>query len=213
MTIARTTTGSRRLWLTTGAGLAAFALLTACTTEDGPTEDTANETTAEAPADQNTPNGGASDDIAVTDDAATEGDTATETTSDAEGASGDDPVFSAIEAVLADYADGIIVDIDRDDDGSHYDVDVVAGDEIIELEVTTDGDITEDEREGDDDDIQEAQQATVTASEAIEEALSQNDEAVLDEAQLDEDDDQLTWEIDLDDQDGNDMAELNVPAN
>ncbi|MHA2787708.1 hypothetical protein ACXZ66_00950 [Corynebacterium sp. S7] len=67
---------------------------------------------------------------------------------------GDDPVFSAIDAVLAQHADGVIVDVDREDSTQLFDIDVVVGNEVIELEVdATTGDIREDEREGDDDDI------------------------------------------------------------
>ncbi|WP_018296650.1 PepSY domain-containing protein [Corynebacterium lubricantis] len=128
--------------------------------------------------------------------------------------SGDDPVFNAIDAVLAEHADGVLVDVDREDSTQLFDIDVVVGNEVIELEVdASTGDIREDEREGDDDDIQKAQAATVTAADAIREALASHPDGVLDEAELDEDDGQLHWEIELDDAQRNDLAELTIPAN
>ncbi|WBL18795.1 PepSY domain-containing protein [Citricoccus sp. NR2] len=202
----------RRFATTTGAALAAVALLAACTTEEG-SGDTVSQPPIDTPSATVT-DSGAADTTESTDST----DQASAAASDDAGngdaaAQGDDPVFGVIDAVLAEYADGIIVDIDREDRGDRYDIDVVVGNEIIELEVTVDGEIREDEREGDDDDIREAQQATVTAADAIREALNQHEGSVLDEAQLDEDDDRLVWDIDLDDENGNDLAELEIPAN
>lgn len=126
---------------------------------------------------------------------------------------GEDPVFSTIDAVLAEYSDGIITDIDREDSRETYDVDVVVGQEVIELEVDSNGEIRVDEREGDDDDIREANDATVAAAEAIMQALESHPDGVLDEIALNEDDGRLEWEIELDDADRNDLAELTLPAN
>lgn len=126
---------------------------------------------------------------------------------------GDDPVFAAIDAVLAQHSDGIIVDIDREDDRDTYDIDIVVGNEVIELEVDADGTVREDEREGEDEDVAKAQAATVTAAEAIGEALDQHTDGFLDEAELDEDDGVLQWKIELDDADRNDLVELSLPAN
>ncbi|MGO1182710.1 MAG: PepSY domain-containing protein [Micrococcaceae bacterium] len=200
----------RRIATTAGAGLAAIALLAACTTEEG------SDSVSQPPID--TPSAAATD--AGADPEATESTETSDQASDAAsddatadtGAQGEDPVFGVIDDVLAEYADGIIVDVDKEDRGDRYDVDVVVGNEVIELEVTLDGEIREDDREGDDDDVREAQQATVTAAEAIQEALNQHEGSVLDEAQLDEDDDRLVWDIDLDDENGNDLAELEIPA-
>lgn len=127
--------------------------------------------------------------------------------------SGNDPVFATIDAVLAEYTDGVIVDIDREDRSGAYDVDVVVGNEVIELEVNADGAIHEEERENDDDDVREAQAATVTAAEAIQEALDLHPDGFLEEAQLDEDDGRLEWEIELDGADHRDLVELTLPAN
>lgn len=205
------TTTIRRIATTTGAALAAIALLAACTTEEG-SGDTVSQPPIDTPSASAT-DAGAEETTESTETADEAADTASDDAGDDAGAQGDDPVFAVIDAVLAEYADGIIVDIDREDRGDRYDIDVVVGNEIVELEVTVDGEIREDEREGDDDDIREAQQATVTAADAIREALNQHEGSMLDEAQLDEDDDRLVWDIDLDDQDGRDLAELTIPAN
>lgn len=126
---------------------------------------------------------------------------------------GEDPAFAAMDAALAAYPGGIVVDVDREDGRHTYDIDIVLDNQVIELEVDADGTVREDEREGDDDDVREARAATVTAAEAIRDALDRHPEGYLDEAQLDEDDGRLYWEIELDDANFNDLAELDLPAN
>lgn len=147
----------------------------------------------------------------------------TSTAEDNAAASGNDPVFAAIDAVLAEHSNGIIIEIDRndddDDDDDHdgesgqYSVDVVVDDQITELEVGADGTVREEDRESDREDVSVAQDASVTAVEAIQQALDQNPDGIFDQASLDEDDNTLTWEVNLDDENGEDLAELNVPAN
>lgn len=127
--------------------------------------------------------------------------------------SGEDPVFGAIDTALAAYPGGIIVDIDREEGRNTYDIDLVLDNQVIELEVDVDGTVREDERDSDDDDVREARAATVTAAEAIREALDRHPDGYLDEAQLDEDDGRLYWEIELDDANFNDLAEIDLPAN
>lgn len=130
----------------------------------------------------------------------------------AEQPAGEDPVFSAIDAVLEQYAGGIIIDIDREDNSEAYEMDVVLDDQVIEVDVSGDGAVREDERETDGEDVGKANEATMTAADAIREALEQHPEGILDEAELDRDDGQLRWEIELDDADGRDLVELNLPA-
>lgn len=125
--------------------------------------------------------------------------------------SGGDPVFAAIDAALGAHQGAIVVDIDRDD-GDSFDIDVVVGNEQIELEVSAGGAVREDEREADDDDVREAHAATVTAADAIRQALDRHPGGVLDELELDEDDGALRWEIDLDDDRRGDLAEVEIPA-
>ncbi|HJD77513.1 MAG TPA: PepSY domain-containing protein [Corynebacterium pollutisoli] len=184
------------------AGIAALTL-GACT-DTGTTETTVTETTTAEAA----PTTATTATPATTAAAET-----TETTQDSTPVTGEDPVFAAIDAVLADHPDGIVTDIDREDGRVVYDIDVVVGDQVIELEVDADGNVREDERESDDDDVAEARAATVTAADAIRQALDQIPDGVLDEAELDEDDGALRWEIELDDADGNDLAEITIPAN
>lgn len=125
----------------------------------------------------------------------------------------DDPVFNIIDIVLAQYPDGIITDIGREDSSDQYEVDVVVGQEVLELDVTTSGQISVDDRDNDDDDdIREAHAATVTAAQAIGLALDQYPDGIIDSVELDEDDGQLKWKIDLDDTSGNDLADVEIAA-
>ena len=125
----------------------------------------------------------------------------------------DDPVFDIIDIVLTQHPDGIITDIDREDSSDHYEVDVVVGQEVLELDVTTSGQIHTDDRDNDDDDdIREAHAATVTAAQAIGLALDQYPDGIIDSVELDEDDGQLRWKIDLDDTSGNDLADVEIAA-
>lgn len=138
----------------------------------------------------------------------------TVTTADAEEQiAGEDPVFRVIDAVLADYPDGIIVDIDREDNADSYEIDVVEGEDLIELQVDFDGALREDDREGDEEMVVRAQDATVTAEDAINQALELHPEGLLDEAELNDEDGTLQWRISLDDADRNDLAEVDVAAN
>lgn len=125
----------------------------------------------------------------------------------------DDPVFDIIDIVLTQHPDGIITDIDREDSSDQYEVDVVLGQEVLELDVTTSGQIHTDDRDNDDDDdIREAHAATVTAAQAIGLALDQYPDGIIDSVELDEDDGQLRWKIDLDDTSGNDLADVEIAA-
>mgnify|MGYP000854144417 CR=1 FL=1 len=147
----------------------------------------------------------------------TPGDTPVETTvttaDTADQVAGEDPIFNVINAALAEYPEGIIVDIDREDDTDSYEIDLVQGDQLIELQVDFDGTLREDDRQGDEDMIVRAQNATVTAEDAIREALSLHPEGLLDEAELEDADGTIQWKIQLDDADRNDLAELDIAAN
>lgn len=194
---------SRSLTVTALAASAALAL-TACTDSDSASETTTvTEATTATETATDTATTTAGDDTASASDSQTP----------AAAADGDDPVFAAIDAVLAQHPEGVIVTIDREDDNAVYEVDVVVGEEVLELDVAEDGSIREDDREDDEDDeVAEARQATVTAADAIAQALDQHPDGVLDEAELDEDDGVLRWEIELDDENRNDLAEVTVPA-
>lgn len=138
----------------------------------------------------------------------------TVTTADtADQVEGEDPVFRAIDAVMAEYPDGVIVSIDREDDADSYEMDVVQGEEVVNLQVDFDGTVSEDDREGDDDDVAHARAATVSATDAINEALELHPEGLFDELDLEDEDGALLWKVSLDDADRNDLAELDVAAN
>ena len=53
---------------------------------------------------------------------------------------------------------------------------------------------------------------TVTAAQAIGLALDQYPDGIIDSVELDEDDGQLKWKIDLDDTSGNDLADVEIAA-
>lgn len=188
--------------LFTGTGVLALALLTGCSTAaDDPATTPAPEqatTSAPAEAESTTP---------AADESGTPAD------EQQPNAGGNDPVFDAIAAVTADHADGFIVSIDRDDRDEHYEIDVVVGEQVLDLKVGLDGAVTEDEQDSDDDDIQKAQQATVDAETALKRAFESRAEGLtVDDVELDEDDDRLVWEIDFDDADGKDSDEVVIDA-
>ena len=188
-------TSVRRSRLFTGlAGIAALALVTGCAAE-GPSE----EPPADQEANQQTPTEESPQETTTEDDATDE------TTS-----SGDDPVYGVIEAVEAEYSDGFVVDVDLDDN-SDYDVDVVVDSQLYELNVTEDGSITVDEQETDDEKVARADQATVTVTEALDQAFEQHADAAFDQIELDDDDGSLHWDIDLDGSDNSEI-ELEVAA-
>ncbi|MEJ4098809.1 hypothetical protein V5S96_00285 [Corynebacterium mastitidis] len=123
-----------------------------------------------------------------------------------------DGALAAIQDALAAHPDGIVTDLDRE--GDSYEIDLVEGEEHVELTVDAKGKVTETERESDDDadDIAEAKAATVTALEAAQQALDAHEGGVIDSLSLDEEDGSLEWDIDLDDAEGNDLAEMKVAA-
>ena len=198
-------TNSSRTKLFAGlTGVAALLLFSACSADDSADQtpadqDTQTQTAQADPTPEETTPEETTDDTQTAD--------ATENTQ----ASGNDAVFDVIDAVEAEYDGGFIVDIDRDDNGSSYDVDVVVDNEVIELDVTPDGNISVDEREGEDDKVAKAERATVTVTDALNEAFNQHADATLDQIDLDEDDGSLRWEVELDGADGSDI-ELDIPA-
>ena len=175
-------------------GVGALALFTACSTQEPAQDDqTADQGTQEpsAPAD------------------AGSSDSPTEDTDDA--AADNDDVYKVIDAVEAEYTDGIIISIELENQGSLYDVDVVSDNAVHELDVTPDGDVSLDETESDDEDIRDADQTNVTVTEALEQAFEEHPDADFDEIELDEDNDNLYWDVELLDTDGAEI-ELEISA-
>lgn len=189
----------------TGGGILALALLTGCSVADpGASEsETSTAATAESsPANAETAS--PSTDASGTPVASPTGEATT---------TGDDPVFAAIDALLAEHSDAIIVQIDQDDDDTVYEIEAVLGDRVVDFDVLTDGSVREDDDDDDDDeDIRRANNAQVTAEEAARAALEGRDGQTIDDMELEEDDGTLRWEIDLDREGGEDGDDLRVDA-
>lgn len=201
---------TRKLFtLTAVAGLSLS--LAACGDDSGNSDATATETTVVTSDDATT-------EETSTAEETTDSGVATETqtaVSDADATADRDIVFDAIDLVMAEHADGIIIDIDREDDTEAYEIDVVVGEEVLELDVdTAAGEVRESDRDNDDaEDVRRAQEATVTISDAITQALEAHPDGVVDEASLEDEDGRLEWQIDLDDVERNDLTEFTVLAN
>ncbi|MGM0696816.1 PepSY domain-containing protein [Micrococcus luteus] len=124
----------------------------------------------------------------------------------------DETAYAVIDAVLERYAGGIIVAVDADDDDTTWEVDVVVGEEVKELDVTADGAITETDRESDPEDVQKAKDAEVTAQQALDTAREGRDGVTLDEMDLEDDNGTLQWEVEFDREDGADGPEVEIDA-
>lgn len=132
---------------------------------------------------------------------------ATSVASESAGEATNDAAYDAIEAARPF---GTVIAIDREDNTNAFEVKVAAEDKIVELLV--DGNhVMEKESEQDAEDVAKAGQATVAIEDAIKDALNQHD-GILDSAELDEDNGVLQWEVSIDNPDGTDLAEVNVPA-
>ncbi|STC69313.1 PepSY domain-containing protein [Corynebacterium pilosum] len=139
--------------------------------------------------------------------------TTAEPTETAAAADGEDPVFAALDAVTAQYSDAIIVNVDREDDTDKYDVDAVIGNELVEFKVEAGtGNVIEEEREQNEDEVNQVANVNVSIEDAIQQALDQHPGAVVDEVDLEEENGQLEWQIDLDDTERNDLADVRIVA-
>ena len=190
------------------AGVAALGMLSACTTDDaGDQQPPDQEVETVDPNETQGTTGG--DQQEATDNATTtEGASPDDATTQADDAEpmGSDPVFDVVTAVEAEYADGFIVSIDRDDDNTErYEVEIVVDSELQELNVTAGGEITEDDRETDDDKIAKAEQATVTVTAALNESFNAHPEATFEQIELDEEGNELRWEAELESAEGSEI--------
>lgn len=151
--------------------------------------------------------------VTITEDAPAASSAANDNAEDEVGASvSTDGALAAIQDALSAHPEGIITDVDHE--GDFYEIDMVVGQDHLELVVDAKGNVTEVEREADDvaEEIAEAQAATVTAADAAQQALDQHPDGVIDSLSLDEENGTLEWEIDLDDAQGNDLAQVKIPA-
>ena len=128
-------------------------------------------------------------------------------------ANDDDAVFAAIDSIEEKYPNGTIVSIDRDDNDTQYDFDVIQGDQSIEAKVNQNNEVAEEEKESaDTDDTQEASDAKVTAREAVEKAAGQAEGQSVDDVELEKEGDKLLWQVDFDDQGSKDGKEVHIDA-
>lgn len=211
--VAQTTFTQTLAW--TGTGVLALALLTGCSVaEPDNSDDTATTATSGAAAETSDATSDSTDG-ATDDQSASATDTSTPTSGETTAAvAGDDPVFAAIDAFLAEQEGALIVEIDLDDNDTRYDIEAVVGDQILDFDVTLDGEVREDTDDDDDDDqddIRRAQEADLTAEEAARAALEGRDGASIDSLSLDDDDNTLRWEVELDNAQGDDN-DLHVDA-
>lgn len=140
-------------------------------------------------------------------------DTTAEPTETAAAAEGEDPVFAALGAVMAQHADAEIVNVEREDNTEKYDIDAVIGNELVEFKVdASTGDVIEEEREQNEDEVNQVANVNVSIEDAIQQALDQHPGAVVDEVDLEEENGQLEWQIELDDTERNDVAEVRIIA-
>lgn len=219
------TTLTRKTALTGTGVLAALALAACGTTADNgddgsaPPEADTSSAAASTPTtdDASTTSASASSPASSTSASSSASSTSASSTAAAAGSGSatgqaDDPAYAVIDAVLEKYGDGIIVEVDADDDDTTWEVDVVVGEEVKELDVTADGDITETDRESDPEDVQKAKDAEVAAQQALDTAREGRDGVTLDEMDLDNDNGTLQWEVAFDREDGSDGPEVEIDA-
>lgn len=108
----------------------------------------------------------------------------------------DEPLYDAVDAVLAEYPDGVITELDTDD--SYYEIYVYDGETEWELEVDRESfEILDTEDDGiDSDDQEKAEAVEIDFVEALVTAADEGG-AVADEAELDTEDGTVVWEISL----------------
>ena len=205
------TTLTRKTALTGTGVLAALALAACGTTADNGDDGSVSPEVDASSAVASTP---ATDDASTT--SASASSSASSTAAAASSGSGtgqaDDPAYAVIDAVLEKHGDGIIVEVDANDDDTTWEVDVVVGEEVKELDVTADADITETDRESDLEDVQKAKDAEVTAQQALDTAREGRDGVTLDKMDLDDDNGTLQWEVEFDREDGSDGPEVEIDA-
>ena len=121
------------------------------------------------------------------------------------------PITSVLQAVESAYPGGIVVEVEQEDDGASYEVEIVYENQLHELAVTVDGKIDVDEVDAEDENIQRASQITVAVTHALRQALAQHQGVVIDSIELEEKDGSLYWEVELKDSQDNEI-ELDIAA-
>lgn len=115
-------------------------------------------------------------------------------------------LISAVEDV---YPGGTLIEVEQEDDT--YEVEIVHENKLHELDVTTDGTITNDEIDTDDDDIARAQSIEVPLLDALTQASALHPTAAFESIELEDKDSVLYWEVELIAADGTEI-EFDLPA-
>ena len=116
-----------------------------------------------------------------------------------------------LESVETAYPGAFIVEIEREDDGASYEVELVHEQQLHELNVTVEGEISVEEVDPEDDDIARVTQVTVSIMDALRQALGEHQNAALESIELEEDDGRVYWEVELKGDQGNEI-ELEIAA-
>jgi uncharacterized membrane protein YkoI len=194
-----------------GTGLLALALLTGCTTAgpeaDGTPADGGDTTTATA-----TTAPIESSPAASSPGTGTPTEDGTSSPTGATGTAGGDPVYAAIDAVHGQHPDAFVVKVDREDNGSAYEIEAHLQGEILDLTVTSAGAVREDGRDTDDDHLRSARDAGLTAEDAARAALEGRAGQTIDEMELEDEGGTLVWKVELDRENGEDGEKLHVDA-
>lgn len=115
---------------------------------------------------------------------------------DEDGETPDEPLFQAIEAALDEYPDGVVTELDTDDE--YFEIFVYDGQTEWELEVDRESfEIIDTEDDGiDSDDQEKAEAVEIDIIEALTTAAEEGG-AEVEQAELDTEDGTAVWEIEL----------------
>lgn len=112
---------------------------------------------------------------------------------------------SVLDAVDLAYPGGVVVELELEDDGASFEVEVVFEEKLHKLDVTPSGEITVDEIDTDDKNIALASKITVPIIDAIGTALTRYPNATFDSVELEEKDAGVVWEIEVEDEHGTEI--------
>lgn len=118
-------------------------------------------------------------------------------------------ITQILSTVQDAYPGGIMIELETEDDT--FEVEIVHDGKLHELDVAQDGTINVDDVDEDDDDIQHAQQVTISLTEGLTQAVTMHPNATVESIELENKDGVLFWEVELKDDQGNDV-EFDLPA-
>lgn len=118
-------------------------------------------------------------------------------------------ITQILSTVQDAYPGGIMIELETEDDT--FEVEIVHDGKLHELDVAQDGTINVDDVDEDDDDIQHAQQVTISLTEGLTQAVTKHPNATVESIELENKDGVLFWEVEIKDDQGNDV-EFDLPA-